>query len=173
MPNHITNKLEIKGDINIINKIIGDNDCEFSFGIVVPMPKKEENNWYNWSLANWGTKWDAYEISEITRGNNFAKLSFQTAWSPPKKWLDIVMIKFPELEYVLYWSDEDFPSSGKITNDDNGYYSHDDPYAKKFVKEHFPDFYACVMEYCEEEEEDKDHINDLNKIELKTDNITL
>ena len=96
MPNHITNKLEIKGDINIINKIIGNNDCEFSFAIVVPIPKKEENNWYNWNLDNFGTKWDAYEISEIIRENDFARLSFHTAWSPPKKWLDTVMKKFPE-----------------------------------------------------------------------------
>ena len=43
------------------------------------------NDWYNWRVANWGTKWDVggedacvarYEFNEVV-------LSFDSAWSPP------------------------------------------------------------------------------------------
>lgn len=36
------------------------------------------DNWYDWAVKNWGTKWDSYDgyLSEDA-------ISFQTAWSPP------------------------------------------------------------------------------------------
>jgi hypothetical protein len=180
MPNNITNKLEIKGDITTINKIIGNEDEIFSFEIVVPMPKEKEKDWYNWRWDNWGTKWDAYEICDITRQENFAQLVFYTAWSPPKKWLEKVMQKYPELDYILYWIDEDFPYSGKITNYSSETYKHDDPYAKKFVKKHFPHFYFYKTKYCDDSDDsedtnydDNDDNDNLYKLELKTNNIIL
>jgi len=36
-------------------------------------------NWYDWSVAKWGTKWNCYEFSWVTE----KKCSFLTAWSPP------------------------------------------------------------------------------------------
>jgi hypothetical protein len=44
-------------------------------------------NWYDWSIANWDTKWNAYSC--WTLEDNFNELEelqdigFQTAWSPP------------------------------------------------------------------------------------------
>lgn len=44
-------------------------------------------NWYDWSIANWDTKWNAYSC--YTLEDNFNELEelsdigFQTAWSPP------------------------------------------------------------------------------------------
>lgn len=48
-------------------------------------------NWYDWSVANWDTKWNAYscwtlELSVYEIINTIDKieeLGFQTAWSPP------------------------------------------------------------------------------------------
>lgn len=36
------------------------------------------NNWYDWSLANWGTKWNAYN-----QHINDNVIEFDTAWSTP------------------------------------------------------------------------------------------
>lgn len=45
-------------------------------------------NWYDWSLANWDTKWNAYncwtlEDTGINEVEDFEAFGFQTAWSPP------------------------------------------------------------------------------------------
>jgi len=37
------------------------------------------DNWYDWAIKNWGTKWGVYDVTEW-KGN---KISFNTAWSPP------------------------------------------------------------------------------------------
>ena len=53
------------------------------------------NDWYNWNVANWGTKWDAdvYHIESnlLTEPNSSAvtlKVGFNTAWSPPTSWFN-------------------------------------------------------------------------------------
>lgn len=38
-------------------------------------------NWYDWRIANWGTKWDIE--AEIEEGDGYITLSFDSAWSPP------------------------------------------------------------------------------------------
>lgn len=40
-------------------------------------------NWYDWNVANWGTKWDigSEEGAEIV--GDVLQLSFESAWSPP------------------------------------------------------------------------------------------
>ena len=48
-------------------------------------------NWYDWNIANWGTKWDVgskddtggYEL-----GDTVITVSFDSAWSPPVKFYE-------------------------------------------------------------------------------------
>lgn len=39
--------------------------------------------WRDWCEANWGTKWDAYELQIIDESDNLLDLFFNTAWRPP------------------------------------------------------------------------------------------
>ncbi len=41
------------------------------------------SDWYSWSNANWGTKWEACEPALGWHDKNFITVSFDTAWSPP------------------------------------------------------------------------------------------
>ena len=47
--------------------------------------KHGHDNWYDWRLANWGTKWNAYDCelddSQIKQG--VLDYRFDTAWGPP------------------------------------------------------------------------------------------
>lgn len=43
-------------------------------------------NWYDWSIAKWGTKWDCYEFEWVTD----KKCTFLTAWSPPDPILQVL-----------------------------------------------------------------------------------
>ena len=70
--------------------------------------------WYSWCIANWGTKWDVNldpgalaSISPCetsTPGVVEFELQFETAWDPPKKWVDRVGEECPDLDFCLeYW----------------------------------------------------------------------
>lgn len=52
------------------------------FQFLRPRPENEED-WYNWNLANWGTKWDANIIDWDRGGDNELSIYFESAWSPP------------------------------------------------------------------------------------------
>lgn len=78
-----------KETIEMLYKMALDFDDKDFFNQVIPRPLSEEENWYNWNLKNWGTKWDAspecFDVTEIKNENgmySFA-ISLQTAWSPP------------------------------------------------------------------------------------------
>jgi len=50
--------------------------------------KYGEADWYQWSVNNWGTKWDFgadadYDAITVDEGSNEVMISFDTAWSPP------------------------------------------------------------------------------------------
>jgi len=69
-------------------------------------------SWYDWSNANWGTKWNAYEVSRI----DDTTIRFQTAWSAPLPWLKKLVEKFPNEEITIRWADEDFGNNvGTVT----------------------------------------------------------
>lgn len=61
-------------------------------------------SWYEWSIANWGTKWNAYQIERISD----TVIRFQTAWNAPLKWLEKLIEKFPREVVTIRWADEDF-----------------------------------------------------------------
>lgn len=49
----------------------------------VPMPEDIGNGWWDWALANWGTKWDIDEGHMVGQGDGFVTIAFLSAWSPP------------------------------------------------------------------------------------------
>ena len=52
------------------------------------MPKEEKDNWYQWSIDNWGTKWDITEFYGTKRDGDKICFSFQSAWGPPTEAFD-------------------------------------------------------------------------------------
>ena len=41
------------------------------------------STWYDFNVANWGTKWDVSDASVEVEDANTLKASFETAWAPP------------------------------------------------------------------------------------------
>jgi hypothetical protein len=95
MPNDCYNYLEAPdGDVSLLADYISTAksaysdypDVHLDFQKILPMPKELEGttapsdgpNWYNWCLANWGTKWNSYDGNVTESG-----ISFNTAWAPP------------------------------------------------------------------------------------------
>lgn len=40
-------------------------------------------DWYDWRVANWGTKWDLCDVNVNRVDDETVTLTFDTAWSPP------------------------------------------------------------------------------------------
>jgi hypothetical protein len=66
-------------------------------------------DWYHWSIANWGTKWDAYEYAEKSSGSGFFVFKFDTAWSFPEPIFEKLSALYPELRFEIESVDEGGP----------------------------------------------------------------
>jgi len=101
MPNWCNNSITIKGSTETIKTLWEEANREGEDGgllnAMVPMPvelrdtTKGSNgdavNWYDWAVANWGTKWDvSLEGLEFTdNGDGTATIEgwFDSAWAHP------------------------------------------------------------------------------------------
>jgi len=55
--------------------------------------------WYEWSVANWGTKWDAYDGEDHDSGSGWREIWYTTAWCPPEAWLHTMASQYPTLSF--------------------------------------------------------------------------
>jgi hypothetical protein len=133
MPNYCENKLTIKGDPTEVERFIAEIAGEervLDFAKSVPMPphiyqgalgeeeraKYGENNWYDWSVENWGTKWGAVGVSDwaAPEGSGIAEITFDTAWAPPVPWLVSTSKVYPELEFNLRYEEPGIVFAGDV-----------------------------------------------------------
>ena len=59
-----------------------------------------KNNWRDWCITHWGTKWDA-DATLTNETPDFLVYEFESAWSPPVAWLTKVARDFPYLRFTL------------------------------------------------------------------------
>lgn len=86
MPNWTSNRATITGPAPVIKEIVDIlNDPEGDLlNWMVPRPKSEEDDWYNWNIVNWGTKWSISDIYfEQPADKDSVEFSFCSAWAPP------------------------------------------------------------------------------------------
>ena len=156
MPNWTYNKLTASDEV--LKQIVDENG-EIDFNTIISMPKelegtvranrnstKEEkdaseklvekygsDNWYDWSVINWGTKWNgvsdepySYVIGSgdtlFTYGEGI--IHFRTAWSYPEGFIEALSKKFPNEEFTVEWEEDE--GSGEVFLIKNG---------KKAIKE--------------------------------------
>ena len=110
MPNWCFNYVDIRGNKTVIDKIRkeieGEKEYPKLFSLFYPIPEElnytvsqppsktdEEiaelvkkygaENWYHWSIKNWGCKWDARDIEILEDAPEGIHLKFETPWGPP------------------------------------------------------------------------------------------
>lgn len=117
MPNHVTNVLRVTGYEHLnapdgladeVLAALRGEQGPVDFDRIIPMPKEQEENWYDWSIQNWGTKWNAYSAiaGKPYDERNEALFHFETAWAPPLPVIDALAAKFPQAHIRLIWADE-------------------------------------------------------------------
>ena len=108
MPNWCNNNISISGPTETIKTLWEDTNADDTYGLlnaIKPIPEAlkgtvkgtgEElqetfvdgcNNWYDWCVKNWGTKWDVSTegLEFIDYGNGTSEITgwFDSAWAPP------------------------------------------------------------------------------------------
>jgi hypothetical protein len=120
MPNHVYNSVNFTGsdkDLSIIQKKLsmprpGDTESNyFNFeNLIAPSDLDwytEDANWYDWNIANWGTKWNAYDVNMVDPWEEDQPLhyNFTTAWSPPEPVM-LLLVEFMvsrKLDVTMTW----------------------------------------------------------------------
>ena len=102
MPNHVKNRIVFEDHraFSVEERITRKGHVDFTTLIPVPvniyrgdLSRREEQDfgkgmcWYDWSIENWGTKWNAYETRLDIRVGSPSTIEFRTAWTPPFKFI--------------------------------------------------------------------------------------
>ena len=66
---------------------------------------RSDDRWYDWRLANWDTKWDAYDLTVEDEDPDQLEVTFNTAWSPPDAICHKIREDYPDLS-VSWFYDE-------------------------------------------------------------------
>jgi hypothetical protein len=128
MPNYSINTLSVTGDTKNLRRFkeqARNTESDLSLSSLFPMPKglmdtdAEDNtpNWYDWSVENWGTKWDVAG-KLISVFDDCLEYSFKSAWNPPIEWLEKVSKDYPTLRFSLRYVEEsdDFTGIARARN---------------------------------------------------------
>ena len=66
---------------------------------------RADDRWYDWRLANWDTKWDAYDVVVTDDDPDQLEVEFNTAWAPPEAICNELREQYPDLS-VSWFYDE-------------------------------------------------------------------
>ena len=188
MPNYCNNNIVITGPNSVIDKIekIAKGDKGDLLQYFYPMPKalldttaplqkdatKEEkakanenlkkygyDNWYDWRVENWGTKWDIMEFYNINRkeiGEDESEISlgFDTAWAPALGAYERFIDKNSNCSLKAYYYE---PGCDFMGEWDNGMdscfevakYGLDDDFWKQGIGSTLDDYFGITESMCQ------------------------
>lgn len=75
------------------------------------------DNWYQWNIANWGTKWSASEVwmtEDYEVGDRLVDYNFDTAWSPAEPVIAALAAKFPTLHIEHRYCEAGMGFAGQV-----------------------------------------------------------
>lgn len=115
-----------------------EQNTVFDFNAIIPMPSELKNttkgygaeppdetknarlrkkygadNWYDWSITNWGTKWNSYdsEIVDHEIGERI-EYTFDTAWGPPMAVIEALREQCPDFNISAFYDEPMMEAAG-------------------------------------------------------------
>lgn len=128
MPNWCFNRVTIAGDVESIKKFKDKHLTTKFFDSVIPMPDSIRNtekifgessstdNWYDWSISNWGTKWDVDVSGQGNDEDQYIYLEFDTAWCPPEGVYLRLRELYPDLSISWFYDEPGMSIAGYLEN---------------------------------------------------------
>ena len=168
MPNWCENRLTITHkDADVIDNLMAQvraDENERLFQHIKPMPEElrdttspsDSPNWYDWSVENWGTKWDACNLSWSQLDDHTIEFDFDSAWSPPISVYEELSEQGFEVEayYVeygmMYAGEWHCDADGQVTDE----YSND---ISEYVPEGVDELFEITQQLEEWKREDEEY----------------
>jgi len=81
-------------------------------------------DWYDWSVAKWGTKWPDDNTDLVITNPTTIWGSFSSAWAPPAEGFRHISSMFPTLTFALWYEEGGMGFMG-LSVIENGYFTYD------------------------------------------------
>ena len=124
MPNWCENKMTVVGkpdDVKAFYERYADEGTKLSLNRITPRPQ-ELDDWYQWSVDNWGTKWDVEADGEVAESDwmhdvpaSQVQYSFESAWGPPLEAVKTLIARHPELVFAIFYNEPGMCFHGWLT----------------------------------------------------------
>jgi hypothetical protein len=114
MPNTCANRLAIHGPRDVVEdlvRVVASEDQMLDFERLIPTPGQVKDSvgdgaggadWRGWRIANWGVKWNAWEVVRAGYGRTGrVRYRFRTAYAPPLPILDHIAARWPQVTMIL------------------------------------------------------------------------
>ena len=115
-----------------------EQNTVFDFNAIIPMPSELKNttkghgkeppdetknarlrkkhgadNWYDWSISNWSTKWNSYDSVIVNHEiGERIEYTFNTAWGPPTSVIEALREQCPDLYISAFYDEEGMEIAG-------------------------------------------------------------
>ena len=139
MPNWCNNNITIKGPKKKIDAVVKAVNKGELLNHFLPMPKQLKDttsptpegskqpvvdgfdNWYDWRVSNWGTKWDidVYENAVSRIDDETVTFGFDSAWSPPLNAYQAVIERHPDISITAYYYEPGMDFAGEWADGDD------------------------------------------------------
>ena len=113
-----------------------ENETDFDFNAILPMPPELESlgwskaedlndiekanlrkhfgsdNWYDWCVNNWGTKWNSYSCELVEQDDDYVVYTFDTAWGPPTGVIEALREQCPDFHISAFFDEPGMEEAG-------------------------------------------------------------
>ena len=160
MPNWCSNSLIVSHkDAAMISRVKNSIDDGSLFNEFVPLPEEQKDNWYDWHVNNWGTKWDISNPFITCEEKNCIEVMFDTAWGPPIEFYRKIEELGFEVDATYCETGMGFLGEYADGNDECYEYDFSDENWRENLPEHIieriEDDYECWKQSQEEEEQEE------------------
>lgn len=184
MPNWCSNNVtfynEDVNEVNAFEEYLNEMNARDEepglFDAFVPRPVEEDDNWYDWNIANWGTKWEVTFVSMQRVDKNTIKLSFDTAWAPPGAFYETVARETSWIVSATYF-EPGMAFVGRCIEGVDEFYEYSDIESLDTIPQDLVEEFG-IREMMEEWESEEDEFGDdemlaaLNDLKKEFDNMT-
>ena len=162
MPNWCACHISVRGSRQeAVQKLADAFDRGEFCQTVIPVPEDQKDNWYDFCVNNWGTKWEVQgeECDRSEDGLSFSA-SFDSAWAPPMGVVERLTTQ--GYDVTLYYYEPGMCFVGKYEDGIDDYYEYSSETSntvRDVIGDELDDFFG-ISENMAEYEEDNEELTE-------------